>query len=105
MQMSLTITKAASFTPGMRVVQVAFDNNYQTGGLPLAASDLGLDQGAGITVVPMSRKGYVFSYDPVNAKLQAFEPGSLNAPDIEVGNGTDLSTLTGVWVIAFGNPV
>lgn len=101
--MSLIVQPAACWTPGMKIATIALDNNYQTGGYPLAGSDLGFAGDPPDTVFAFDRKGFLFDYDRANQKLVVYVPGSAGSPDSEVSNGTDLSAITGIRVIAFGH--
>jgi hypothetical protein len=82
---------------------VAFDSSYPTGGETLTLSKLFLGTLSAITIG--SKSGYVFSYDYTNNKILVYgtstsDPyaGSLQ----EKANATNLSTLTGVKIQAFG---
>lgn len=85
------------------IADIAFDSSYPTGGEPLTAGDLGLSTIDFLMAEPAG--GYTFEYDHTNSKLIA-RYGDLNAvadgPQIQVPDTTDLSTVTGVRVIAFG---
>ena len=87
----------------VRVVDVDFDSSYPTGGESLTAADLGLS--VVDIVIPSPKSGYVFEYDYTNSKLKAYwadyDAGADGAL-IEVGNGTDLHTVTDVRLLAMG---
>ena len=86
---------------------LAFDASYPTGGEALTASDLGF-QAAPRDVRIEPKSGYVFEYDKTNSKVLAYYGDNNNAADgplIEVANAANLSTLTGVKVIARGKHI
>ena len=81
----------------VRDIQITAGANYTTGGVPLAASDVGLKK---IDVVfPGHAKdsngahNVSLSYDYTNSKLQAYFSANA-AANAEVGANTDLSTYT-----------
>lgn len=105
--MTVTVTQVGSqhSVGDLRAViaDVAFDSSYPTGGEPLTAANLGLNTLEFVLVEPAG--GYAFEYDHANAKIiaryadyDAVADGAL----IQVPDTTNLSTVTGVRVIAFG---
>ena len=107
--MALTVRRVLPTTVKdayMTITTVDFDSSYPTGGLALTAAQLGFsDNAANLTVFALMRNGYQFQYDGANAKLLAYQGDNANAspgPAIQVANTTNLSTVTGVQVIALG---
>ena len=87
----------------MVIATVDFDSTYPTGGESLTLTDLGLNNIEFIMAEPNS--GYVFQYDHANQKLKAYYGNYDQSSDgalTEVANGGDLSSVTGVRVIAIG---
>lgn len=84
-------------------VVIAFDASYPTGGEPLTRAQLGLSQVDDVIIPP--KGGFIFEYDYTNQKVLVYveEAVAAGGPLLEVANATDLSTLTGVRVIAVGN--
>ena len=98
--MGLTLTQrpgleSVSGTLRQTVTDVDFDSSYPTGGEALTVRQLGLTV---LVDIASENKpaGYSFDYDRSGAKLLAFLNGT------EVGNEGNLSTLTGVRVVAQG---
>lgn len=86
----------------MKPFNIDFDNSYPTGGESLDLSSYFKEL---INVQINPKSGYVFEYDYTNKKVMAYYGDNNNAADgplIEVPNATDLSSLTGVRVIAWG---
>ena len=83
---------------------LAFDNLYQTNGMSLPLTKLGLDSCSQISVYPQS--GYVFEYLPATKKVKAYYvPTGTNASAAALGEvalNTDLSALTATPFEAFG---
>lgn len=91
----------------MHVYTIAFDSSYPTGGEPLAQTDLGfastVDDEFHVIIGP--KAGYVFEFDYTNLKVIAYHSDNDAVADsalIQVPDTTNLSTLTGVRVTAFG---
>lgn len=110
--MALTLDSTAQFVglnPSWNLkptfLKFDLDNSYATGGYALTAATLGFTATPKLVVIP-NNSGYSFEYDYTNAKLKVFYADNNNAsdgPQIEVPNTTDLSAITGVRVIAWGN--
>ncbi len=108
--MALTVTPVATnidtrpFVAGnkdFKIVTIAFDDSYVTGGEPLTAASLGAK--AIFAVIPLgafrntdATLGIVVSYDMTNSKLVAYwgNAGSVSGMP-EVASTTDLSTYSG----------
>lgn len=106
--MALTVTTVRSQEViGRKVLTVAditFDSSYPTGGEALTASDLSL--AALDIVLAENAAGYSFEYDYTNSKLVAryFDYNAVaDGAAIEVPDTTNLSTLSGVRVLAIGD--
>lgn len=87
----------------MIIATVDFDSSYPTGGESLTPTDLGLNNIEFIMAEPNS--GYVFQYDHTSQKLKAYYGNYDQSSDgalTEVANTTNLSSVTGVRVIAIG---
>ena len=86
---------------------IAFDSSYPTGGEPLTSADLGFAAAPrDVRIEPKS--GYVFEYDAANQKVIVYYGDNNNASDgplIQIPDTTNLSTLTGVKVIARGKHI
>ena len=79
------------------------DTSYPTNGYPLTPAQLGVGTNLRM-VVAQAKNGIVFEYDYVNSKLKAFWTGAVVSTALaEVTNTTNLSTVTGVRVMALGN--
>ena len=76
------------------LLSVAFDSNYQSGGMALSLAQMGFAPTAdpSFDVAARTRLGYTFDYDYANQLLLAYSGGT------QVAGGTNLSTLTGVHV-------
>ena len=108
--MALTVSRVTRSTFGNKrvvVADVTFDNSYTTGGLALTATTLGLrkvEAVLGVTAVSSTPTKFDAAYDYTNSKLLAYgtnaTPGAAVA-DVQVTNGTDLSTFT-VRLVALG---
>lgn len=85
---------------------LAFDNLYQTNGMSLINSKLGLDTVNAINI--FSTAGYVFEYVASTKKVKAYNvaavAGNTGAAALaEVAVNTDLSAINTVAFEAFGN--
>lgn len=84
---------------------MSFDSSYPTGGEPITPADVGF----GSTIQDMQIRplgaalGYNFSFDRVNLKVLAFRTDQVDDPEEEAPDTTNLSTLTGVQWMAWGN--
>lgn len=81
---------------------IAFDSSYPTGG---EAMDLSSKFAALKLVLFENDAGYVFQYDYTNKKVLAYYydyDAGADGTAIQVANATDLSALTDVRFIAFG---
>ena len=88
----------------VRLVEFDFDSSYPTGGESLTDANCGLNDD-GYFVFPLPKSGYLFEHDRSGQKLKAYYFDYNNASDgaaIEVPDQTNLSTLTGVQVLAIG---
>ena len=88
----------------VRLVEVAFDASYPTGGEALTDANCGLADD-GYYVFPFPRNGYTFQLDQSGQKLLAYWGDNNNAsdgPGVQVADTTDLSALTGVLLLAIG---
>jgi hypothetical protein len=78
----------------MSVFEIAFDSSYPTGGESLVPRNIGLSE---IDILlAEDASGYNFEYDHTNKKILAYTAGS------QVADTTNLSTLTGVRIMAIG---
>jgi hypothetical protein len=96
--MALTVTGKKWMSLGNKLacsMDVAFDDSYPTGGEDFDPVKVPGIRPVFISISP--RSGYVFEYDETNKKILAYSTAAT-----EVGNGTDLSTLTGVKVLVIG---
>ncbi len=74
---------------------IDLDDSYPTGGYPLTAlTDEFTPSYTVLNIAAAPSGAYYFGYDRANNKLMVFE-GTAGA-NAEVGNGTDLQTVTGV---------
>jgi hypothetical protein len=84
---------------------VAFDNKYQTNGMSIINSQIGLTTVDMLFVYPSA--GYVFEYISSTKKIKAYwVPTGTNAAAAvlgEVALNTDMSALTAVPFEAFGS--
>lgn len=105
-----TVTDVAIISGGStekkRIVgTLAFDNLYQTNGMSLLNSKLGVDSVSMIAIAPTS--GYVFEYVVSTKKVKAYYvPTGTNASAAALGEvavNTDLSALNTVAFECFGN--
>lgn len=105
--MALTVTPKSNFVIGDRravIADVDFDSSYPTGGEPLTAVNLGFTSRADL-VIAEPAAGYTFEFDHTNSKLIARQGDNANAaaaPSVQVPDTTNLSTVTGVRVLAIG---
>ena len=84
--------------------QVDFTSSYPTNGEALTAADLGFTSKPTI-VLAIPKGGFEFEYDYVNEKIKVYWSAAAGSALAEVTNATNLSTLTGVKVLAWGtNP-
>lgn len=86
------------------VASVAFDSSYPTGGESVTPAKLGLGKIEFLIAQPTS--GYVFQWDNANSKLLAYYADYDAVADgalIQVPDTTDLSGLTAIKVLVFGN--
>lgn len=103
---SLDIPKVERISRNLGILTgtIAFDSSYPTGGE--SASDITGYFKTCLRLVCDSKGGYIFTWDKSNGKIKAFNTTDVDAasdaPGPEVGNGTDLSSLTGVSFIAVG---
>ena len=75
---------------------LAFDSAYPTGGEALTLTGM-----REILNMICGKFGdWVFEWDAANQKLEAY----VMSTGLEVANGTDLSTATGIPYMAWGNP-
>jgi len=91
-----TAVSGSRVNPGlvMKLVSIAFDSSYPTGGEDLVAADVGLT--AIVKVLPNPASGYIFRYNHSTAKLMIFYGDWNNASDgalIELPNTTNASLL------------
>ena len=119
--MALTITTStggSDFPKGVpgdlqyRIVEVAFDSGYVTGGEPLVASDVGLSkiwfvQGQAVVEDATGTDvAYLVLYDYANSTLKAYNADINGAADldgiIEVASAADLSGVTTVRLYILG---
>lgn len=80
-----------------------FDSSYPTGGEDFDLSSY-FSKGV-VGVIPFPQDGYVFEYDNENEKIKAYYAdydASSDGALIEVADGTDLSSITGVNFVALG---
>lgn len=83
--------------------QFDFDDKYPTGGESMDISAYFPNKVLGVLFE--NKGGYVFEYDYNNKKVIAYHgnnDGTSDGPLVEVGNETDLKTITGVRFIAYG---
>lgn len=83
---------------------IDFDSSYPTGGESLTDGDLGLNDDNFDCFIHF-KAGYNFEYDKANQKVLVYWGDNNNAsdgPSVEAPDTTNLSTLTGVKVFAFG---
>jgi hypothetical protein len=78
---------------------IDFDSSYPTGGEPLDLSGTDLANHEILAVVVEPSGAYYFGYDYTNDKVLVYE-GTAGANQ-QVGDTTDLQTLTGVRVTVF----
>lgn len=78
------------------------DASYPTGGYALSSSALGIGANPD-WVAAAPKSGFIFEYDYANQKLLARWSAAAGAAFTEVTNGTNLSTVTGVRVMAMGS--
>jgi len=101
--MALTITKDHYGVSGdirRHIATIDFDSSYPSGGEALTPADLALREIK--TLIVESKDGYQFEYDYANEKVKAFEAGADGGALDEVADSTDLSSVTGVHVVALG---
>jgi hypothetical protein len=87
----------------MTIANIAFDSSYPTGGEALAANTLGMSRVDVVLAEPSA--GFLFEYNHSTQALVAYQmnyPSASVGPAIEVANATDLSTVSGVRVVAIG---
>ena len=105
MALTIDVIKRGVTRSGKMVVaDLDFDSSYPTGGEPLTPEDLGLSAIDFLIAEPAA--GYLFEYDHTNEKLIArhFDYDAVaDGAAIQVPNTTNLSAVTGVRVIAFGD--
>ena len=81
---------------------IAFDNSYPTGGEAIAIT--GIERIEALDVIG-GTGGYSFSWDVTNQKLLAYYndyDAGADGAHIQVPNTTDLSALTAVQFVAWG---
>ncbi len=106
--MALTVTTNLHQVWGTRrvkLITLAFDSSYPTGGEALPAGNLkfGLQKVDFVNITNSS--GYSFQYDYTNDKILAYYGDNNNASDgaqIQVPDTTDLSALNNVRVFVVG---
>lgn len=110
MALTITLLNDGKISTGGKIAvlaTVAFDSSYPTGGEAIAASDLGLST---IDVlIPNQRNGHIIEWDKTNAKLLVYRQSDIGStvsiaatPFSEASNAIDLSSITGVDIIAWG---
>lgn len=88
---------------GMEVGTIDFDSSYPTNGESYDAI-IGTSFREVTALYVQGKNGYVFEPDLTNKKIKVLWTGAgLSAVLAEITNATNLSTLTGVQYIAFGN--
>jgi hypothetical protein len=96
--MALTVTEGTMYQeqPAFRkVISVAFDSSYPTGGEDLDHESYDPNGGVFLGAMCEADGTYHFVYDETNKKLMAI----VTATGAEVANTTDLSALTAVPVV------
>ena len=97
MSLTVTIVKKSRSIGGLQdsICDVVFDDSYPTNGELLGPNECGLTQilSCEDTNCGIGDGGYRFKYNRSTGKLQAFI-GNGSAVFAEVGNGTNLSTIT-----------
>lgn len=84
------------------IYELDFDSSYPAGG---EALDLTADIKNVLAVFAEGKAGYEFSYDYANKKLKAFfgdYSASADGPHSEVNDTGNLSSVTGVRLLALG---
>jgi hypothetical protein len=87
-----------------KLVTVAFDDSYSTGGESLVAADVDLT--AINFVLPEPFAGFIFEYDYTNALLLAYYVDNDAVADsalIQVPDTTDLSAVTAARLLIIGD--
>lgn len=106
MALAVTIRKKDRTRGGkLHLVELAFDSSYPTGGEPLSFRDVGFERSIDFFSAEPAA-GYSFEYDHTAGTVIARRgdnPNAAAAPAVEVTNGTNLSTLTGVRAFVYGD--
>jgi hypothetical protein len=112
MALTVTTVAGASTTMGnkkVRVLNIAFDSSYPTGGEPLTAADCGLKKIEQFIPHGVARGGtgdiaaVAVAYDHTNSKLFAYETsGTVDLAFKEATSTMDLSTYTDLRVTVIG---
>lgn len=103
--MAITVTVTNTEPLGNSTVYfgtIALDNSYPTGG---EAVDLGSNERIDRLEVTGGKSGYQFSWDSANQKLIVYQGDNTNAaaaPAVQVPNATDLSALSALEFVGFG---
>jgi len=112
--MALTITRTRQIDDGpadrggtrlkLLIGSIAFDSSYPTGG---EAMDLSNDLGTIHAVQFFDMSGYSFEYDYANKKVIVYwgdyaQTTAVDKAHVQVADTTDLSALTDVRFIAWG---
>lgn len=104
----MTVSATAVGTPHVfgdlqvRIVELAFDSSYPTGGESVTPAMLGLNTIDFLLVEPAG--GYSFEYVHATSLLLArwVDTSTDGAPLAEVADTTSMSGVTGIRAIAFG---
>ena len=86
----------------MEIGTIAMDSSYRTGGEDITFPSFETNP---VVVLIESEDGYIFKYDRANGKVMAYYADYDAASDgalIQVGNATDLSSVTAAAYIAVG---
>lgn len=104
--MALVATDINIFMPVMKdtdgkpiafvIGTLAFDSSYPTDGEAITVGNMREVKG----LMAGKYGDWIFEYDVTNKKLKAY----VMSTGLEVANGTNLSTATGIPYVAWGNP-
>jgi|SRR5579871_7015603 len=90
---NVTPTDASVSNRKEKVVDVAYDNSYPTGGYAIAPSAVGLEQILAV-LAGGNLAGYIPSYNQATGKLQLFQQSAATGALTEVANTTNVSAVS-----------
>ena len=83
------------------IVNITMSNSYTTNGEALAPAECGVTTISDVVLNPSD--GYIFEYYPATGKIKAFRQTAATGALVEVPNTTDLSAVTDITGIVYGD--